>query len=155
MVFIRRHFFAKKFQHIIEAAAAKKAAGLIFQPPENNTKSYLERLMAFITGKPIVAVDAGAVDEENIKKERGRSKFSPNMIRRIDEPPKPINPSGNLSERQHPSLHRTTSLDSERAFTPTTKSFEEFPSNNPQARRCDVSLDINSKMYVTRLFAVM
>ena len=155
MVCIRRHFFAKKFQHIFEAAAAKKA-GLIFQPPENNTKSYIKRLMAFITGKPIVAVDAGAVDEENIKKERGRSvpKFTPNMIRRIDEPPKPINPSGNPSECQHPSLHRTASLDSERAFTPTTKSFEESPSN-PQARRCGVSLDVNSKMYVTRLFTIM
>ncbi|KAF8806550.1 TrkH-domain-containing protein [Phlegmacium glaucopus] len=147
MVFIRRYFFAKKFQHILETAAAKKAAGLTFQPAENHTKSFLKRLMVFLTGKPMIAVDADVVDED-LKKRKGRSirRLTPHMIRRMDEPPRPINPSGNPSDWV--SEHRPPP-DSERPESP-----EEFPSNSQDCRR-SVSLDIQSEKYVARLIATL
>lgn len=123
-----RYFFAKKFQHVL-AASAKKGAVLPIQLAENHTKSRLKRLMAFITGHPMVVVDGAAVDKVG----RTKGKFTPDMIRRMDEPPKPINPSGSssgwVSDRRL--SHRTIP---ERSFTSTPELLEEFPCNG-QARR--------------------
>lgn len=91
----------------------------------------------------MVAVEA----DVDLKKKKGKSiqKFKPDMIRRIDEPPKRINPSGWVSEHRPPSIHRprTTPPDFERPFTTTPESFEEFQFD-PQARRRSDSLDIKS-----------
>ena len=132
MDFNFRHFFAKEFQHIFEAASAKKAAGLSLQPAENHTKSWFKRLMAFITGHPMVVVDVDAATVGG----RTIRKLTPDMIRRMDEPPKPINPSGSSSgwvDERLPS-HRTILPRSERSFTSTPEFFEEFPSNGQACR---------------------
>jgi hypothetical protein len=81
--------------------------------------------MAFIKGHPMIEVRP-AVDKGG----RTIRKFTPDMIRRMDEPPKPINPSGSSSgwvSERHPS-HRTIP---ERSFTSTPEFFdsEESPSN--------------------------
>jgi hypothetical protein len=135
-----RYFFAKKFQHIVEIAAAKKAAGLSLQPAANHRKPWPKRLTAFITGSPVVNADV--VDNESMT----IRKLTPDMIRRMDEPPKLINPSGNSSGwvSELPS-HGTTSHGFERPFTPTAESL-----SNRQACR-SASLDINQKQYVARL----
>ena len=128
-----RYFFAKTFQHVLEAASPKKAAGLSIQPAENHTKSWLKRLIAFVTGHPMVVVDVGAaVDKEGRKKQ----KLTPDMIQRMDEPPKPINPSGSTSgwvSERHPS-HNTIPPRSGKSFTSTPEFFEEFPSNSQACR---------------------
>jgi hypothetical protein len=88
--------------------------------------------MAFITGQPMVAMDVGAAG-------RTKQKFTPDMIRRMDEPPKPINPSGSSSgwvSERHPS-RRTIP---ERSFTSTPEFFEEFgqachPASSDKNRR--------------------
>ena len=123
-----RYFFAKKFQHVLET---KKAADLLIQPTENYTKSWLNRSMAFVTGYPVVVpVDVDAV----VDKEGGletKRKLTPDMIRRVDEPPKPINPSGNssgwVSERR--ASHRTIPPGSGPSFTSPLELFEDFSSN--------------------------
>ena len=140
MDFNFRYFFAKEFQHILEAASAKKAAGLSLQPAENHTKSWFKRLMAFITGHPMVVVDvdAAAVGGRTIRK------LTPDMIRRMDEPPKPINPSGSSSgcvNERRPS-HRTILPRSERSFTSTPGFYEGFPSNG---QACPASSDKNRR----------
>ena len=89
--------------------------------------------MAFITGHPMVVVDVGATVE---KESRTKRKLTPDMIRRMDEPPKPINPSGSssgwVSERR-PS-HGTIPPRSGQSFTLSPEFFEEFPSNGQAYR---------------------
>ena len=102
---------------------------LPIQLAENHTKSWLKRLTAFITGHPIVVVDGAALDKVG----RTKGKFTPDMIRRMDEPPKPINPSGSSSGwvNERRLSHRTIP---ERSFTSTPELFEEFPSNGQACR---------------------
>ena len=141
-----RYFFAKKFQRVLEAASSKKAAGLFSHPAENHTKSWLKRLMAFITGHPVVVVDVGAaVDKEGRTKRKltPLTPLTPDMIRRMDEPPKPINPSGGSSgwvSDRHP---RTIPPHSGQSFTSTPDFLEEFPSNGQACR--PTSSDKNSR----------
>ena len=142
-----RYFFAKKFQHIVEAAAAKKPAGLVPLPSAaNHTKSWLKRLITFITGSPMVVVDADVVDRQEMPIRR----LTPDMIRRMDEPPKPINPNGKSSGwvREHHPSRRTIPSGS-----PTPESFEEFPSNRGACR--SASPDSNPKKCVTRLIIAL
>jgi hypothetical protein len=128
-----RYFFAKKFQHIFQAASAKKAAGLSVQPAENHhTKSWLKRFVAFITGHPMVVVDVGAAAVDK-KESRTIRKLTPEMIRRMDDLPKPINPSGSSSgwvRERPPSIPPG----SERSFISTPEYFEGFPSNGQACR---------------------
>ena len=96
-----------------------------------------------------VDLDVGALDKEG----RTKRKFTPDMIRRMDEPPKPINPSGGssgwVSSERRPS-HRTIPPGSGQSFTSTPEFFEEFSSNGrSQACQCQcrpsTSSDKNSK----------
>ena len=97
-------------------------------------ESWLKRFKGFkfITDHPMVVVDvdAAAVGGRTIRE------LTPGMIRRMDEPPKPINSSGSssgwVSERR-PSC-RTIPPRSERSFTSTQKFSKEFPSNTNKAR---------------------
>ena len=94
--------------------------------------------MGFITGHPIVVVDVGAAVKEGRTKRKltPLSPLTPDMIRRMDEPPKPINPSGGSSgwvSDRHPS-HRTTSPRSGQSFTSTPEFLEQFPSNGQALR---------------------
>ena len=87
----------------------------------------------------VVPADVGT----SINKEgRTKRKFTPDMIRRMDEPPKPINPSGSssgwVSERRH--SHK---IIPKRSFTSTPELFEEFPSNGQACR--PASSDSNDK----------
>ena len=89
--------------------------------------------MAFITGHPMVVVDVGAAVD---KEDRTKRKLTPDMIRRMDEPPKPINPSGSSSgwvSERCPS-HRTIPPGSGQSFSSTPEFFEEFPSNGQACR---------------------
>ena len=132
---------------------AQKAAGLSLQPAENERKSWLKRFMAFITGSRVVAVDADAGDTRKGKDGRIVGKLTPDMIRRMDEPPKLINPSGDSSgcvSKHRPPSRSMIPMDYEQAFTPTKEPFEEYLSNS-QGCRPSPSLDIKSKKYVTSL----
>ena len=97
--------------------------------------------MGFVTGHPMVVVDGAVVDKED----KTKRKLTPDMIRRMDEPPKPINPSGSSSgwvSERHPS-HRTIPPRSGQSFTSTPDFFEEFSSNGQTCR--PTSGDRNSR----------
>ena len=98
--------------------------------------------MAFITGRPMVVVDISAAVE---KEDKTKRKLTPDMIRRMDEPPKPINPSGSSSgwvSERHPS-HGTIPPRSGQSFALTPELFEGFPSNGQACR--PASSDRNSR----------
>ena len=83
--------------------------------------------MAFIKGHPMIEVDIGAAVDKGGRTIR---KFTPDMIRRMDEPPKPINPSGSSSGWVSECHHSRRTIP-ERSFTSTPEFFnsEESPSN--------------------------
>jgi hypothetical protein len=92
--------------------------------------------MAFITGHPMVVVDVGAAVRKEGRTIRKLTPLTPDMIRRMDEPPKPINPSGSSSgwvNERHPS-DRTIPSRSGQSFTSTPEFLEELPSNGRACR---------------------
>jgi len=101
----------------------------------------------------MTTVDADAINDLKEEKSRSIRKLTPDMIQRMDEPPKPINPSGNPSGWVTSSEYLRPP-DRGRSFTPTPESSEEFPSNR-QARARSASPDIQSKKYVARLIATL
>lgn len=101
-----RYFFAKKFEGILEAAAAKKAAQII-DIAKKQHKPWPHRFIAFFTGRHLSVEDEDQVEEE-AKKGDGTAirKLRPDMIRRMDDAPKLVNPSGWVSEGRAPSLRK-------------------------------------------------
>ncbi|KAJ3511772.1 hypothetical protein NLJ89_g3904 [Agrocybe chaxingu] len=110
MVLIRKYFFAKRFEHIIQAIAAEKAAKMV-ERAEKENKPWPHRIKAFFTGRSV-----DVVDEELARTESPNSRSSvirklrPDMIRRMDDAPKLINPSGWVTEGRPPSLKQTMSF---------------------------------------------
>jgi len=89
----------------LEAAAAKKAASIINEDIKKH-KPWPHRFIAFFSGRHLSVEDEEQVGEE-VKKESGViRKLRPDMIRRMDDAPKLVNPSGWLSEGKAPSLRK-------------------------------------------------
>ncbi|KAI0753123.1 cation transport protein-domain-containing protein [Daedaleopsis nitida] len=101
MVYIRRSFFARKFQRIVELELARRAAekahvevDVKIEPPWKRvwkllTASWKTRLRSF---------DDVAIQEDPPVKHRGRYQLRTDMIRRVEGAPKLVDPSGWISE---------------------------------------------------------
>ncbi|KIM40298.1 hypothetical protein M413DRAFT_176376 [Hebeloma cylindrosporum] len=108
IVYTRRHFFAKKFQSMLEAAAAKRAASIMAEASKEN-RPWPHRFLAFFTGRKLSVIDEERISRDEPKPSGGAPpKLRPDMIRRMDDAPKLVNPSGLLSERQAPSSATTS-----------------------------------------------
>ncbi|KAF8622670.1 hypothetical protein AX15_006779 [Amanita polypyramis BW_CC] len=97
MVFIRKYYFAKKFRHIIEPSASSK--------PTTVTAECRPIRKGWWKGLGPTLHSA----KQDIINERETSdgiiqRLRPDMIRRIDAMPRPVNPSGGVSEGRPPSL---------------------------------------------------
>ncbi|TFK50964.1 TrkH-domain-containing protein [Heliocybe sulcata] len=99
MVYIRRYFFAKSFEHMLEAEAAKHAEVKIdveaaVVPWHSKMVNMLRRR------KRLTTVRENST--ESAQKERTKpgsvKKLRPDMIRRMDDAPKLVDPSGWISE---------------------------------------------------------
>ncbi|KAF8435126.1 cation transport protein-domain-containing protein [Boletus edulis BED1] len=118
MVYIRRHFFAKKFEYIIQAEAARRGASktLLQQSPEpamaNTTgrRTYgwgVASLFRRRNGNGLSDVaEESTSTNENGSSTPGEKKVRTNMIRRMDAPPKRVDPSGWVSEEIAAPLRR-------------------------------------------------
>ncbi|KAH9944580.1 TrkH-domain-containing protein [Amylocystis lapponica] len=101
MVYIRRNFFAKKFQHAMESRAASRFSSKVGEPVEVKFIPWWRRALELM--KPGKDLDATAVGDSDdvVPPEHNRSQPSrlrPDMIRRMDDAPKLVNPSGWISE---------------------------------------------------------
>ncbi|KAJ8507628.1 hypothetical protein ONZ45_g10031 [Pleurotus djamor] len=84
IVLIRKYYFAKSFKHIITRLADENAARV--PHPEGRTQSFAQAVNALFNRRSEADVD-------------GPPKLRAEMIRRVnDEVPKPVNPSGWISE---------------------------------------------------------
>ncbi|KAF7362270.1 Potassium transport protein [Mycena venus] len=96
MVYLRKYYFAKKFDHIIEAA---KARAIEIGESEKATPPWKRRISTLISRDTVLsAVDEADREDEKPKKKGFMRKLKPEMIRRMDRPPQLINPSGWISE---------------------------------------------------------
>ncbi|KAK7057587.1 potassium transport protein [Favolaschia claudopus] len=99
MVYLRKYYFARKFEHIIEVAKARAA-----KPGENEkaTPGWTRRISTMLSrNSPLTSVKErpeSLQDGHPKEKKSFMRKLRPEMIRRMDNPPQLINPSGWISE---------------------------------------------------------
>ncbi|KAH9485514.1 Low-affinity potassium transport protein [Psilocybe cubensis] len=132
---MRRYFFAKKFEGILEAVAAQKATRLV-ETARKQHRPWPHRFIAFLQGRHISVEDEDQV-EEGAKKGDGNAirKLRPDMIRRMDDAPKLVNPSGWVSEGRAPSI-RKGSVSSTRLQLKTISSPSD-PNSDSDGDRAD------------------
>ncbi|THH06536.1 hypothetical protein EW145_g4017 [Phellinidium pouzarii] len=119
MVYIRRHYLAKKCEHIIEAELEKRRAIVENGANTDYKSTWGKRLTrAFTLNAQSSRVEErgsdgqgeGEADEKKrarISNKKALHKLSPDMIRRMDDAPKPVDPNGWVTER--PAVRRVLS----------------------------------------------
>ncbi|KAJ3797163.1 cation transport protein-domain-containing protein [Lentinula aff. detonsa] len=102
IVYIRRYYFEKKFEHIIESAATNKE---VSAPNFSEQRSTLVRLcrslVSLVIGRKRVGLPMTRQDSTESSGEKGHKnskKLRTDMIRRMDDAPQLVNPSGWISE---------------------------------------------------------
>lgn len=89
---------------MLEAAAMRKAASLVEQA-KTKRKPWPHRMFAYIKGDHIELEDEDNPEAKDKKRRNGvLQKLRPDMIRRMDDAPKLVNPSGWVSENRPPSV---------------------------------------------------
>ncbi|KAH9889441.1 TrkH-domain-containing protein [Cubamyces lactineus] len=102
MVYIRRSFFARKFQRIVEAELARRAARRMHGPVDVKIEPWWKKLWTMFKwrrGTRLRSFSDISVEEVGPVKARGRIHLRPDMIRRVEGAPKLVDPSGWISER--------------------------------------------------------
>ncbi|KAI0776245.1 cation transport protein-domain-containing protein [Trametes elegans] len=101
MVYIRRSFFARKFQRIVEAELARRAARQMHGPVDVKIEPWWKKLWTMLKwrrGTRLHSFSDISVEEIGPVKARGRLHLRPDMIRRVEGAPKLVDPSGWISE---------------------------------------------------------
>lgn len=132
---------------MLEAAAAKRAAS-IAEVAKENSKPWPNRFLAFFTGRKLSVIDEERTPRDEMRPSGGvPQKLRPDMIRRMDDTPKLVNPSGWLSEG-HASSGNSH---------PQPETLADNPSNEPSSssiarsnlnRRRTISIDLGATPYV-------
>ncbi|KAJ8591379.1 hypothetical protein M405DRAFT_788957 [Rhizopogon salebrosus TDB-379] len=160
MVYTRRHYFAKRLDHIIRAEAARRAAIKVEQQftaasarASSGTRgSWSRRIFRSKSDLGTVPEDSSSNDVRTTPKENA-IRLRPDMIRRMDAPPKLINPSGRITESsavqmKHISLKpNATSPDmqaEERAPSPRQLEFPDEISYSPEQLNLGADVDVKN-----------
>ncbi len=103
-----RYYFARKFEHILASEAVQKASSILRQGKEKQ-RPWPHRMLARLRpgrGLSVVAEDSpeGSTPDRRSPGNGIIRKLRPDMIRRMDDAPKPINPSGWVTEDKVPPL---------------------------------------------------
>ncbi|KAF5393461.1 hypothetical protein D9757_000476 [Collybiopsis confluens] len=135
IVYTRKYYFEQKFENIIAAAAARKRVSV----PEDRSSflvRWIRSLLSLVKGHkgdglPMTRQNS---TESSGTKENSRKtpkKFRTDMIRRMDDAPKLVNPSGWISEGDRIPLGRTNTAHSQtqtRQPDPTSPTSQEVNS---------------------------
>ncbi|KAG2153183.1 cation transport protein-domain-containing protein [Suillus clintonianus] len=137
MVYTRRYYFAKTFDHIIEVEAARQAAIKVEQQLATASGSsvsskggWSRRIFRRKTGLSTVPEDSASDDARTTPKDSAK-RLRPDMIRRMDAPPKLVNPSGRITESGAIPMKRfslkssATSLNDEQGPSPRQLAFTD------------------------------
>ena len=117
MVFVRREIFASKFRHVVEAELARRVANKVNAPVEIHLVPWWKRAAHVFTPSKLSTIPEVSdssestarerTQEKDNDKDRGRgiaSRLRPDMIRRMNDAPKLVNPSGYISEGHTPQV---------------------------------------------------
>lgn len=124
-VVMSRHYFAKKFEHVVQSELARRAQA--DNPALRGSTTAFSRTFSRILSRQRTKP---STDDENNGDMRRRMSFvtkgkfndfklrklRPDMIRRMDAPPQLINPSGLIS--RHDTLHQERLLDNAEKTSP-------------------------------------
>ncbi|KAF8070723.1 cation transport protein-domain-containing protein [Lyophyllum atratum] len=142
-VYLRRHYFAIKFEHVLKANAERKAAETLANP-ERRPPTWPNRVSGFLrrvrTDVPILPEVPEAFRDEEKKKDVNQ-KLRPDMIRRMDDEPKRIDPSGfPVAPKKASTVH--AAQPSHLSFAPSSSDHERA---QPKSRRSIIGYGVESK----------
>ncbi|GAW00592.1 hypothetical protein LENED_002124 [Lentinula edodes] len=116
MVYIRKYYFEKKFEHLIESVAASKE---VPAPSVSEERSAIVRwcrlLVSLLNSRKKEQLPMTRQDSSESFGEKGRKtskKLRTDMIRRMDDAPKLVNPSGWISEGDSIPIARFATINS-------------------------------------------
>jgi hypothetical protein len=119
-----RYYFAKKFDHIVAAEMASRAAQKLDSTSEVAVRAWPHRLTTLFRRRPALSTVVEATEDEEEHRNKGPrggiiEKLRPDMIRRMDDAPKLVDPNGWISEGQTIPLNQMSPTDSngQPAFT--------------------------------------
>lgn len=99
MVYVRRKIFANNFRHMIETEIARRVEEKLHAPVDVHIMPWWKRAASLFVKPSLSTIPESTQSVENGLHGRGRSsRVRPEMIRRIDDAPKLIDPSGLISE---------------------------------------------------------
>lgn len=102
LIYQPRHYFAIKFRHVLKANADKAL--------ENGGSGWPGRISTFLRkGRGDISITEGSEGQKYGEKKKGlMQKLRPEMIKRMDDEPKRINPSGlAVPLKKAPTMHST------------------------------------------------
>ncbi|KAJ7099551.1 cation transport protein-domain-containing protein [Mycena belliarum] len=144
MVYLRKYYFAKKFEHIIAAAKAKAAA---MGDAEKAHPQWTRRIGTLLSRRSLLTPveetsrEGSLNEDEKPKKRSFIRKLKPDMIRRMDGPPQLVNPSGWISEGAHTPRPRSPAHESDQGVDerPRQLTFSETLVSSPKLMADDSS----------------
>ncbi|KAG6828526.1 hypothetical protein H0H92_007654 [Tricholoma furcatifolium] len=146
VVLQRRHFFAIKFKHVLKANAEKHAEEVL-APPKQKTSRWFDRVSTLLRGTRSAHSNSTALSQSNAHDEKSAKrgimqKLHPDMIRRVDDEPKRINPSG------HAVPSRKESVPGHLSFAPSVINHDHV---NHTSIHAEAQVDTSSKTPLRRL----
>ncbi|TDL22995.1 hypothetical protein BD410DRAFT_820980 [Rickenella mellea] len=125
MVYMRKKYFAKKFEHIVEAELARRAK-IDTEHAASGTGFARRITRVFSRMDQLSTVNEGGIEGEDGKRESDLKKgtlrrLRPEMIRRMDDAPKPVDPNGWISQNDsHAAEHKQVITASPQPIDETT-----------------------------------
>lgn len=127
MVYVRRRIFANKFRHMLELEIARRVQERTNAPIDVRIMPWWKRATRIFTMPTLSTIpESTTQSRENALVERGRSsRVRPEMIRRMDDVPKLVDPSGFISEGHAPPSGTNTGGVGEQQLTSAAHSISE------------------------------
>ncbi|KAG5647075.1 hypothetical protein DXG03_001445 [Asterophora parasitica] len=141
------HYFAIKFKHVLKANAEKRASETLTNAEKRGLSNWPSRISTFLRGGHADISVVTEVTENRQEGERKKGliqKLRPDMIRRMDDEPKRINPSGFAVGLKKPQAPTTTEPHpGHLSWAPSSSDHKYVP--QPSSRRSSVGYDGESK----------
>ncbi|EKM53378.1 uncharacterized protein PHACADRAFT_211077 [Phanerochaete carnosa HHB-10118-sp] len=154
MVYVRREFFASKFRHVVETELARRVANKVDAPVEIHLVPWWKRATRVLTGRNLSTIPeatsstGSTTRERELDKDKERNhaavnRLRPEMIRRMNDAPKLINPSGYISEGHTPEIPSAGLPDPPHPLSLGTSEFEVLAEDTLQETKEEARRQLN------------
>ena len=134
MVFVRREIFSSQFKHVVETEIARRVANRMNEPIEVHLVPWWKRAARMLISPKLTTIPEATNSTESTarehEKDRDRkhtvaNKLRPDMIRRMNDAPKLVDPSGYISEGQTPHVSRNVSPNTPTQVSAARQEFDQ------------------------------